>query len=70
MNKLLVALVSTVFAAGAFAQVSAPAAPAAGMAPAPDTSAAAAHEKKPHKKKKHRDHRPKLQDKSSYGVGN
>lgn len=66
MNKLLAALVSTVFATGAFAQASAPAMPAA-----PAASAPAAHEKTAHKKKKkHRDHRPKLQDKSAHGVGN
>ena len=73
MNKLLAALVATVFSAGAFAQASAPAqAPApAAAAPAPAASAPAAGEKamQHHKKKKKRDHRPKHQDKSAYGVG-
>lgn len=74
MNKLLAALVAAVFSAGAFAQASAPAAPAPAApaaAPAPAASAPAAGEKKAHhhKKKKKRDHRPKLQDKSAYGVG-
>ena len=74
MNKLLAALVAAVFSAGAFAQASAPAAPAPAApaaAPAPAASAPAAGEKKAHhhKKKKKRDHRPKQQDKSAYGVG-
>ena len=73
MNKLLAALVATVFSAGAFAQASAPAAaPApAAAAPAPAASAPAAGEKATQlqKKKKKRDHRPKHQDKSAYGVG-
>ncbi|CAJ0812224.1 hypothetical protein LMG19087_01366 [Ralstonia wenshanensis] len=71
MNKLLAALVATVFSAGAFAQASAPAAAPAPAAPAPAASAPAAGEKPTqlHKKKKKRDHRPKHQDKSAYGVG-
>jgi Ni/Co efflux regulator RcnB len=73
MNKLLAALVAALFSAGAFAQASAPAAPAAPAAtPAPAASAPATGEKNAHhhKKKKKRDHRPKQQDKSAYGVGN
>ena len=72
MNKLLAALVAALFSVGVFAQASAPAAPVVPAAtPAPAASAPAAGEKKAHhhKKKKNRDHRPKQQDKSAYGVG-
>ena len=64
-QSLAALIVAGAFAAPVFA-AGAASAPAAAPAPAAAAATMAPHSKK----KKRHDHRPKLQDKSAYGVGN